>query len=58
MDYIDDDFIEEQMSSSINYLEIKNRLNKELKELKSSINNTQKIKEIIKNIEEILEWYW
>lgn len=58
MDYIDDDFIEEQMSSSINFLEIKNRLNKELKELKSSINNTQKIKEIIKNIEEILEWYW
>ena len=58
MDYIDDDFIEEQMSSSINYLEIKNRLNKELKELKGSINNTQKIKEIIKNIEEILEWYW
>ena len=57
MDYIDDDFIEEQMSSSINYLEIKNRLNKELKELKGSINNTQKIKEIIKNIEEILECY-
>ena len=58
MDYIDDEFIEEQISSSINFLEIKSKLTKELKELKLSINDKKKVKEIIKNIEQILEGYW
>ena len=58
MDYIDDEFIEEQISSSINFLEIKNKLTKELKELKLSIDDKKKVKEIIKNIEQILEGYW
>ena len=60
MDYLDDDFIEEQVSSAINFNELKLKLKEELKELQIAIEdkNKQKIKDIFDNINNFLNWYW
>ena len=60
MDYLDDDFIEEQVSESINFTELKNKLKSNLEELKISItdNDKQKIKSVFKKINNLLEGYW
>ncbi len=60
MDYLDDDFIEEQVSESINFTELKNKLKSNLEELKIAItdNDKQKIKSVFKKINNLLEGYW
>ena len=60
MDYLDDDFIEEQVSESINFTELKNKLKSNLEELKVAIvdNNKQKINDTFKKINNLLEGYW
>ena len=60
MDYFEDEIIEEEISSTINFIELKQKLKAELKELSSAIDNKdkQKIKTIFNNIDEFLEWYW
>ena len=60
MDYFEDEIIEEEISSTINFIELKQKLKAELKELHSAIEkkNEQKIKTIFNNIDEFLEWYW
>lgn len=59
MDYLDDDFIEEQVSYSINFTELKNKLKSNLEELKIAItdNDKQKINSIFKKINNLLEGY-
>lgn len=59
MSYFEDDFIEEEVSSSINFVDLKHKLKSELKELQEAIkdNNKDKIKTIFINIENTLEWY-
>lgn len=60
MDYFEDEIIEEEISSTINFIELKQKLKAELKELSSAIDNKdkQKIKTIFDNIDKFLEWYW
>ena len=60
MDYLDDDFIEEQVSESINFTELKNKLKSNLEELKIAItdNDKQKIKSVFKKINNLLKGYW
>ena len=60
MDYLDDDFIEEQVSESINFAELKTKLKSNLEELKIAItdNDKQKIKSVFKKINNLLEGYW
>ena len=60
MDYLDDAFIEEQVSESINFTELKNKLKSNLEELKIAItdNDKQKIKSAFKKINNLLEGYW
>ena len=60
MDYLDDDFIEEQVSESINFKKLKNKLKSNLEELKIAItdNDKQKIKSVFKKINNLLEGYW
>lgn len=60
MDYLDDDFIEEQVSESINFTELKTKLKSNLEELKIAItdNDKQKIKSVFKKINNLLEGYW
>lgn len=60
MDYLDDAFIEEQVSESINFTELKNKLKSNLEELKIAItdNDKQKIKSVFKKINNLLEGYW
>lgn len=60
MDYLDDDFIEEQVSESINFTELKTKLKSNLEELKIAItdNDKQKMKSVFKKINNLLEGYW
>lgn len=60
MDYLDDAFIEEQVSESINFTELKTKLKSNLEELKIAItdNDKQKIKSVFKKINNLLEGYW
>ena len=60
MDYLDDAFIEEQVSESINFTELKNKLKSNLEELKIAItdNDKQKIKSVSIKINNLLEGYW
>ena len=57
---MDDDFIEEQVSESINFTELKTKLKSNLEELKIAItdNDKQKIKSVFKKINNLLEGYW
>ena len=60
MDNLDDAFIEEQVSESINFTELKTKLKSNLEELKIAItdNDKQKIKSVFKKINNLLEGYW
>ena len=60
MDYFEDDIIEEQVSSSVNFIELKNDLKLLLYKLKVEIryNNKKKINDICKDIDKLLKEYW
>lgn len=59
MDYLDDDFIEEQVSAGINFSALINNLKSNIQELEKAIeeNNKQKIKSELKKINEFLKQY-
>ena len=60
MDYFEDDLIEEEISSSVNFIELKNDLKLLLDKLKVEIryNNKKKINDICKDIDKLLKEYW
>lgn len=59
MDYLDDEFIEEQVSSAINFTVLINNLKSNIQELEKAVedNNKQKIKSEFKKINEFLKQY-
>ena len=59
MDYLDDDFIEEQLSAGINFTVLINNLKSNIQELEKAVedNNKQKIKSEFKKINEFLKQY-
>ena len=60
MDYFEDDIIEEQVSSAINFIEPKGNLKNALKDLKQAIedNDKKKISSVCNKIDEFLKEYW
>ena len=60
MDYFEDDIIEEQISSSVNFAELKNDLKLLLDKLKIVVkdNDKKKISNICKDIDKLLKEYW
>ena len=60
MDYFEDDIIEEQVSSSVNFAELKNDLKLLLDKLKTVVkdNDKKKISNICKDIDKLLKEYW
>lgn len=60
MDYFEDDIIEEQVSSSVNFAELKNDLKLLLDKLKIVVkdNDKKKIGNICKDIDKLLKEYW
>lgn len=60
MDYFEDDIIEEQVSSSINFAELKNDLKLLLDKLKIVVkdNDKKKISNVCKDIDKLLKEYW
>lgn len=57
MDYIDDDFIEEELSIGANFNELEIKLKKELQNLSFIAKDNKEILEIVKRINNIIEWY-
>lgn len=59
MDYLDDEFIEEQVSAAINFTALINNLKSNIQELEKAVedNNKQKIKSEFKKINEFLKQY-
>lgn len=53
---MEDDIIEDELNIGINFLQFKSKIKKELKQL-SKITDQKEILDIIKNINNILEWY-
>ena len=60
MDYFEDDIIEEQVSSSVNFVELKNDLKLLLDKLKIVVkdNDKKKISNVCKDIDKHLKEYW
>ena len=60
MDYFEDDVIEEQVSSSVNFIELKNDLKLLLDKLKIVVkdNDKKKISNVCKDIDKLLKEYW
>lgn len=60
MDYFEDDIIEEQVSSSVNFVELKNDLKLLLDKLKIVVkdNDKKKISNVCKDIDKLLKEYW
>lgn len=60
MDYFEDDIIEEQVSSSVNFAELKNDLKLLLDKLKIVVkdNDKKKINNVCKDIDKLLKEYW
>ena len=60
MDYFEDDIIEEQVSSSVNFIELKNDLKLLLDKLKIVVkdNDKKKISNVCKDIDKLLKEYW
>ena len=60
MDYFEDDIIEEQVSSSVNFVELKNDLKLLLNKLKIVVkdNDKKKISNVCKDIDKLLKEYW
>jgi hypothetical protein len=59
MDYLDDEFIEEQLSAGINFTALVNNLKSNIQELEKAVedNNKQKIRSEFKKINEFLKQY-
>ena len=59
MDYLEDEFIEEQLSAVINFTTLINNLKSNIQELEKAVedNNKQKIKSEFKKINEFLKQY-
>ena len=59
MNYLDDDFIEEQVSAAINFTELIDNLKSNIQELEKAIDNDnkQKIRNELKKINEFLKQY-
>ena len=59
MDYLEDEFIEEQLSAGINFTALINNLKSNIQELEKAVedNNKQKIKSEFKRINEFLKQY-
>ena len=60
MDYFEDDIIEEQVSLSVNFIELKNDLKLLLDKLKIVVkdNDKKKISNVCKDIDKLLKEYW
>ena len=60
MDYFEDDLIEEEISSSVNFIELKNDLKLLLDKLKIVVkdNDKKKISNVCKDIDKLLKEYW
>ena len=60
MDYFEDDLIEEEISSSVNFIELKNDLKLLLDKLKIVVkdNDKKKISNVCKDIDNLLKEYW
>ena len=60
MDYFEDDIIEEEISSSVNFVELKNDLKLLLDKLKIVVkdNDKKKISNVCKDIDKLLKEYW
>ena len=60
MDYFEDDIIEEEVSSSVNFIELKNDLKLLLDKLKIVVkdNDKKKINNVCKDIDKLLKEYW
>ena len=60
MDYFEDDIIEEEISSSVNFIELKNDLKLLLDKLKIVVkdNDKKKISNVCKDIDKLLKEYW
>jgi uncharacterized protein YqkB len=60
MDYFEDDIIEEEISSSVNFIELKNDLKLLLDKLKIVVkdNDKKKINNVCKDIDKLLKEYW
>ena len=60
MDYFEDDIIEEQVSSSVNFAELKNDLKLLLDKLKIVVkdNDKKNISNVCKDIDKLLKEYW
>jgi Holliday junction resolvase-like predicted endonuclease len=60
MDYFEDDLIETEVSSSINFIELKHKLQQKLEELKLAVkdNDKKKIDTICKDMDKFLNEYW
>lgn len=59
MNYLDDDFIEEQVSAAINFTALIDNLKSNIQELEKAIDNDnkQKIRNELKKINEFLKQY-
>jgi molecular chaperone DnaK (HSP70) len=59
MDYLEDEFIEEQLCAGINFTALINNLKSNIQELEKAVedNNKQKIKSEFKKINEFLKQY-
>jgi len=59
MDYLEDEFIEEQLSAGINFTALVNNLKSNIQELEKAVedNNKQKIRSEFKKINEFLKQY-
>ena len=60
MSYFEDDIIEEEISSSVNFIELKNDLKLLLDKLKIVVkdNDKKKINNVCKDIDKLLKEYW
>lgn len=60
MDYFEDDLIEEEISSSVNFIELKSDLKLLLDKLKIAVkdNDKKKISNVCKDIDNLLKEYW
>ena len=60
MSYFEDDIIEEEISSSVNFAELKNDLKLLLDKLKIVVkdNDKKKISNVCKDIDKLLKEYW
>ena len=60
MSYFEDDIIEEEISSSVNFIELKSDLKLLLDKLKIVVkdNDKKKISNVCKDIDKLLKEYW